>query len=381
MAASTVLLVGSGLLLHSLDRLKSVDLGFRVESLLTASFALPLQRYPEPADRTRLVGEMEEAIGAIPGVQSVAFVSRLPLVNRGGNYHVWNPDAAPEPGAPRPWADRRSVLPGYFHAMGIALPEGRDLSGGDVEGAPPVAVLSKSSADQLFPGQSPLGRQVAMDRGESEALVVEVVGVVADHRTYSVDSATRPTIFFPYAQLPEGRMSLAVATSDPMAVARPIQERIWEMDRDLLLTDLRTMEDIVLGSISDTRSMTTVLGLFALVAIALAALGLYGVLAFFVARRTHEIGVRVALGATAAQVLRLVMARGLALAVTGAALGGVGSVWGVRAIRAELFETNVTDPTAAAGVVAFLLMVSLVACALPAWRALRVDPAEAFRAQ
>lgn len=175
-------------------------------------------------------------------------------------------------------------------------------------------------------------------------------------------------------------MSLTVAASDPMAVARPLQARIWEMDRDILLTQVRTMEDIVVGSISDTRSVTTMLGLFALVAIVLAALGLYGVLAFFVSRRTHEIGIRVALGATAAQVLRLVVARGLALAAAGAALGVLGSIWAVRAVRAMLFETNVTDPGAVAGVTGFFLLVSLAACALPAWRALRVDPAEAFRA-
>jgi hypothetical protein len=265
--------------------------------------------------------------------------------------------------------------------MGIPMVEGRDLSDDDVEGAPPVAVLSRATAEMLFPGQSPLGREVAMDVGGAEALVVQVVGVAADHRTYSLASATRPTIFLPYAQLPEARMSLTVAASDPMAVARPLQARIWEMDRDILLTQVRTMEDIVVGSISDTRSVTTMLGLFALVAIVLAALGLYGVLAFFVSRRTREIGIRVALGATAAQVLRLVVARGLALAGAGAVLGAVGSVWAARAVRTMLFETSVTDPTAVAGVVGFFLVVSLAACALPAWRALRVDPAEAFRAE
>jgi putative ABC transport system permease protein len=358
-----------------------VDLGFKAEGLLTASFALPSQRYADPADKVRFVQEMEEAVRALPGVTSVAFVSRLPLVNLGGNYRVWNLDAPPDPGARRLWADRRSVLPGYFQAMDIPVVEGRDLSKADVEGAPPVAVLSRSSADQLFPGQSPLGRQVAMDIGGSEPLVVEVVGVVADQRTYSLDSAARPTMFFPYAQLPEARLSLTVASADPMSVARPLQARIWEMDRDILLTGVRTMEDIVLSSISDTRSITTMLGLFALAAIALAALGLYSVLAFFVSRRTHEIGIRVALGATAAQVLRLVMARGLALAAAGAALGVLGSVWAVRAVRAMLFETSATDPTAVIGVTGFFLLVSLAACALPAWKALRVDPAEAFRAE
>lgn len=381
MAVSTILLVGAGLLIQSLDRLRSVDLGFRTEGLLTATFVLPPQRYAEAGSQVRFVRELREAVAALPGVTSVAFVSRLPLADRGGNYHVWNPEAPPDPGTRVPWADRRSVLPGYFKAMDVPLVAGRDLSEGDVEGAPAVAVLSKSSAEELFPGQDPLGRRVAMSLGGSDPLLVEIVGVVADHRTYSLDSAARPTIFLPYAQLPERRMSLTVAAADPLALARPIQARIREMDRDILLSDVRTMDDVVVASISDARSMTTMLGLFALAALALAALGLYGVLAFFVARRTHEIGIRVALGATAGQVLRLVVARGLALAAGGAALGAVGSIWAVRAVRAMLFETSTADPTAVAGVTGFFLLVSLAACALPAWKALRVDPAEAFRAE
>jgi len=188
-------------------------------------------------------------------------------------------------------------------------------------------------------------------------------------------------MFFPYAQLPVSTMRLAVAASDPLSLVRPIQSRLWELDRNVLLSDARTMQDAVSGSISGARSVTTVLGLFAAVAIALAALGLYGVLAYFVSRRVHEIGIRVALGATAGNVLRLVVRRGLTLVAAGAVLGIVGAVGATRLVEGMLFQTSATDPFTFAGVTGFFLVVALGACLLPAWKALRVDPVEAFRAE
>lgn len=380
MAVSTVLLVCAGLLIQSLGRLRGVELGYRVENLLTARLALPRDRYPDPESGARLYGDLRESVKGIPGVESVAFVSRLPLTNPGGNYSAWNVDAPPQPGEQPRWVDRRTVLPGYFETMDIPLVQGRAFSESDRAGSPTVAVLSRTGADVLFPDQDPLGRRVAMDLGAEDPTIAEIVGVVEDHRTFSVSTDARPTMFFPYAQLPEGRMAMVVAAAHPLELARPVQQRVWELDRNLLLSDVRTMEDIVTGSIAGTRSLTTMLGVFALVAIALAALGLYAVLAFFVSRRVHEIGVRVALGASAASVFRLVVTRGLVLASAGAIIGGLGSIWAVRLVQSMLFETSVADPAAFAGVSAFFLLVSVAACMLPAWRALRVEPAEAFRA-
>ncbi len=380
-AVSLVLLVGSGLLLTSFARLRGVDPGFRVEDLLTATVSLPSDRYSEPERRIQFFEELKAGIEALPGVESAGLVSRLPILQPAGNYAVWNPERPLEGDARPPWADRRVILPGYLETMGIALIEGRGPEESDVAGSPPVIVLSKRTADALFEEQSPLGRQVAADMGRDEPGLFEVVGVVADHRGSSLSGGVRPAMFFPYAQLPVGTMRLAVAAPDPLSLVRPIQARLWELDRNILLGDARTMEDAVSGSISGARSVTTVLSAFAAVAVALAALGLYGVLAYFVSLRMHEIGIRVALGATAGNVMRLVVARGLTLVVSGLVLGIGGAVGATRLVRGMLFQTSGTDLATFAGVTAFFLVVAVGACLLPAWKALRVDPVEAFRAE
>jgi ABC-type antimicrobial peptide transport system permease subunit len=189
-------------------------------------------------------------------------------------------------------------------------------------------------------------------------------------------------MFFPYAQMPTTTMRLAVAArGNPTALVRPIQERIWEQNRDIVLSDARTMEDAVAASISSTRAVTTVLGLFAVAAAALAALGLYSVLAYSVARRTHEIGIRVALGATGSKVIGTIVGRGMALVGAGVVLGIGGALAATRLVRDMLFQTSTTDASTFTGVTALFLLVALGACVLPAWRALRVDPVDAFRAE
>jgi putative ABC transport system permease protein len=273
-------------------------------------------------------------------------------------------------------------MPGYFETMEIPVVQGRALEATDGIGAPPVVVLSRRTAELIFPDEPVLGRQVAVDQGGEEPGLFEVVGVVEDHQLSSLSGSRRPAMFFTYAQWPWDAMALAVAAGpDPMSLFRPIQERLWEMEPDMVLTGTQTMEDAVAGSISNIRSVTTVLGLFTIVAIALAALGLYGVLAFFVARRGHEIGIRVALGATGGKVLRLVVTRGMILVAIGLVLGIAGSVAATRLVEGMLFQVSTTDPTTYVGVTGFFLVLALGACVIPAWRALRVDPVEAFRTE
>jgi len=208
----------------------------------------------------------------------------------------------------------------------------------------------------------------------------EVVGVVEDHQTASLASRPRPAMFFPFAQQPMGTMRLAVATfTDPLSLIRPIQERIWEQDRDIVLSGAQTVRDALSASVAGTRSVTTVLGLFAAVALGLAALGLYGVLAFFVSRRIHEIGIRVALGAPGARVMRLVLARGLTLVGIGLLLGTAGAFGATRLVEGMLFQTSAQDPVTFVGVTGCFVLVALVACLVPAWKALRVDPLEVLR--
>jgi putative ABC transport system permease protein len=379
-ALSLILLVGSGLLIRSFVRLRGVDPGFRVEHLLTATISLPSDDYQEGDQRIQFFRGLQESIEALPGVETVGIVSRLPILQTAGNYAIWDPERPPETNNDAPWADRRVVLPGYFATMEIPLVEGRVLEASDVAESSPVIVLTRTTAETVFPGQSPLRRQVAVDVGRDEPGYFEVVGVVEDHQLSSLGGEVRPAMFFPYAQLPGSTMRLAVGTVvDPNSLIRPIQQRVWELDRDIVLSDAQTMEEAVSSSVAYTRSVTTVLALFATVALALAALGLYGVLAFFVTQRTQEIGIRVALGAQAGSVLRLVITRGLVLVVIGLVLGTAGAIGATRLVSGMLFQISATDPLTFAGVTGFFLLVAMCACLLPAWRALRIDPLEALR--
>jgi putative ABC transport system permease protein len=381
-ALSVVLLVGAGLLLKSFARLRGVDPGFRVNNLLTATVSLPGDRYAASERRIQFFADLKDGVQALPGVESVGLVSRLPILQSAGNVAIWDPERPPESNTAAPWADRRVILPGYLKTMEIPLLEGRVLESTDVAGSPPVIVLSRNAAERVFPEESAVGRRVAVDLGQDEPGLFEVVGVVEDHQTSSLSGAVRPVMYFPYPQMPTTTMRLAVATSgDPGRLTRPIQERLWELDREIVLSSPQTMEDAVAGSIASARSVTMVLGMFAAVAVALAALGVYGVLAFFVSRRTHEIGIRVALGATGGRVLRLVVTRGMLLVAGGLVLGIVAARVAGRLVAGMLFQTSSADGVTFVGVTGCFLLVALGACLLPAWKALRVNPVDAFRVE
>ncbi len=381
-ALSLVLLVGSGLLLRSFNRLNGVDPGFRVENLLTATISLPMDRYTEPGEQTRFFQDFKESIEALPGVEGVAMVNQLPILHPSGNVAIWAPERPPEANTATPWADRRIIFPGYFETMEIPIIDGRALEATDVAESPPVIVLSRRTAELVFPEERAVGRQVAVDVGGEEPGFFEVVGIAEDHQMSSLSGNPRPAMFFPHAQWSWGTMRIAVATgNDPMTLFRPIQERLWDMNRDIVLSESQTMDDALSTSISSTRAITTVMGMFAAVAIALAALGLYGVLAYFVARRVHEIGIRVALGASGGNVLRLVIRRGMVLVAVGAILGIGGSLGATRFVEGMLFQVETTDATTYISVTGFFFLLALGACVIPAWRALRVDPVEAFRAE
>ena len=381
-ALSLVLLVGAGLLMRSFARLRGVDPGFRVENLLTATVSLPSDNYGQGDLRIQFFQGLREKIEALPGVESVGFVSRLPIVQSAGNVAIWALERPPATNVETPWADRRIVLPGYFATMEIPVVEGRVLGESDVSGSPPVIVLTRATANTVFPDERAVGRQVAVDVGEDEPGLFEVVGVVEDHRNSSLARAPRPAMFFPYAQQPAGTMRLAVASvTDPGSLIRPIQDRIWELDRDIVLSDAQTMEDALANSTAGSRSITTVLGLFATVAMALAALGIYGVLAFFVTQRIHEIGIRLALGAPGTSVLRLVLTRGMWLVGIGIAAGAAGAIGATRLVEGLLFQISAKDPVTFAAVTGFFVLVALGACLVPAWKALRVDPLEALRVE
>jgi putative ABC transport system permease protein len=381
-ALSLILLVGSALLLRSFAHLRGVDPGFRVDHLLTATVALPNDRLNEAEERIQFFESFKESIEGLAGVEAVALVNRLPILQTAGNVAIWAPERPPETNTSTPWADLRVVLPGYFETMEIPIVEGRPLQNTDVAESPPVIVLSRRTVELVFPEENVIGRQVAVDMGSDEPGYFEVVGVVEDHQLSSLSGETRPAMFFPYAQMPMSIMSVAVVTpGDPLTLVRPVQQRLWELDDNIVLSEPQTMGDAVANSISGARSITAVLGMFAVVALALAALGLYGVLAYFVSRRVHEIGIRVALGASGGNVLRLVVSRGMLLVGIGLILGIVGSLGAARLVEDMLFQISALDPTTYVGVSVFFLLLGLGACLIPGWRAVRVDPVDAFRTE
>jgi putative ABC transport system permease protein len=379
-ALSLILLVGAGLLIKSFARLRGVDPGFRVKNMLTASVSLPSDGYQDGDLRLRFFQGLQESIAGLPGVETVSMVSRFPIVEGGGNYAAWAAERPPASINEAPaWPDARTVLPGYFATMDIPLVDGRVFQESDAAGSPPVVVVTRTAADRIFPDEKAVGRQLATDSPNGPQYF-EVVGVVEDHRLSSLAGAPRPAMFFSLAQRPMRSMALAVGTTtDPLSLIRPIQERLWELDRDIVLSDAQSVESALSASVAGTRSVTTVLGVFAAAALALAALGLYGVLAFFVSKRIHEIGIRVALGAPGVRVLRLVLTRGLALVGIGLVVGTGGALGATRLLQGMLFQTSANDPVTFVGVTGIFVVVALGACLIPAWRALRIDPVDVLR--
>ncbi len=380
-ALSLILLVGSGLLIRSFSRLRGVDPGYRTENLLTAAISLPSERYPDREVIQQFYEELRDRVEGLPGVQSVALINQLPILQPSGNVGIWDPEHPPETNQDATWADRRVIFPGYFGTMEIPLLRGRSVRDTDIADSPPVIVLSRATAENIFPDADPLGRTVAVDMGSDEPGLFQVVGVVENHQTSSVaQSYNRPIMFFSYHQMVARTMRIAVAADgEAMALFRPIQERVWELDPDLVVSNPLTMEDAVANSIGSTRALTIVLAVFASVAMALAALGLYGVLAFLVTKRAREIGIRLALGASGGKVMRLVLSRGMVLVLGGTVLGIAGALGAAGMVEDLLFQTDPRDPATYAGVTAFFLLVALGACLIPGWRALKVDPVEAFR--
>ncbi len=377
-ALTVVLLLVSGLLLRSLAHLRGVDVGFEPAGLLTAEVPLPPGRYADPTLRPPFFEDLGRRIEVLPGVEAVGIASLLPIRDPGNNVRVAPIEQWGGQGAFERVAYQRMVLPGYFAAMGIPLLAGRDVASTDVRSAPAVVILSESLSRALFPEGSPLGRVVGVDVG-ADPYRAEVVGVVGDVAPARLASGKEIAMYFPYGQRSPAAMQLAVRTGgEPATLAAPIRDILRELDPDVPLAEVATMESVISSSLSDRRAVLLVLGAFATVALLLSAVGLYGVLAYQVSRRTREIGVRMALGASEASVSGEVVKGGLRLVTIGLALGIPASVFASRLVRGMLFGVGPSDPLTYLGVAAFFVTVATVACLMPARRAARVDPARAF---
>jgi len=384
-AISLVLLVGAGLLLRSLDRILRVDPGFDPEGVLTASIRLPESKYATAQSYAALYERLVARVAALPGVQAAGIATPLPV-----NNDVWGTSFVrldrPEP-APgeRISAHYKSVTPGYFAALRIPLRAGRLLDDRDRRGAARAILVSQALARRAFPDEDPLGKQVrfgvSVDETDDGA-AWEIVGVVADTAVNRLEDEPQPAFYVSAWHQPiEGTSLVVRSASDPLSLAEALRREVQALDPELPVHRIRTMSELVSASVAQRRFQALLLAAFAGVGLALAAIGLYGVMAFSVSQRTREIGIRMALGAQGRGVLRLVIGQGLALVIVGVALGLAVALAFSRVLAGLLFRVSATDPAIFAIVPALLLLTALVASYPPARRATRVDPLTALRCE
>ncbi len=378
-AVALVLLVGAGLLLRSFVRLLNVDQGFDPTHVLTMQIFLPQARYPSAERQAAFVKEMLAAIKTLPGVESASVATRLPL-NPGGSQRSvqiegrsYGPDQPDEDVVP----DYSVVSPGYYRALRIPLLAGRAFTPHDDASAPPVVVVNRAMAKTFWPNQSPIGKHLRMGDGDPWS---QVVGVVGDVRRKQLAAPARPTFYAPYAQDPWPFMDIAVrSAADPAGLSHAVAAAIQKIDPDEPLYNVRTMQEVVARSVSERRFRLVLLGSFALLALFLTAIGIFGVISFAVSQRTHEMGLRMALGARRQDVLKLVVGRGVALALVGVGLGTAGALGLTRLLSGLLYGVKPADPLTFAAVALLLILVATLASYLPARRATKVDPMVALR--
>jgi putative ABC transport system permease protein len=376
-ALSLVLLVGAGLLIKSFQRLSEVDLGFDPQRVVAADISLPY-KYDTMPERAEFFRQLLTRVEALPGVSSAAVSQSVPLSGEEQGIQ-FNVGGSQSPRAEdRHGAIYHRVSPQYLNVMGIRLLKGRGLTEHDTAGAPGVALINEVMARKYFAGEDPIGKQITLDRTPARAL--EIVGVVADLRYVTPDTEPFPEIYVSYLDDPWYHMSLAVrASGDPTRLVSAVRAEVLEMDRDVPLANVKTMEQYVADSVSPRRFSALLLALFACAALALAALGVYGVINVSVAQRTREIGIRIALGARGADVMCMVVRQGMGLTLAGVLLGLAASLALTRVMEGLLYGVSATDPLTFAGVSLLLTLVALLACLLPARRATKVDPGVALR--
>jgi len=379
-ALSMILLIASGLLVRTFVHLRGVDPGFDPEGLLAADLELPASAYPEAQSRVLFFTRLEERVRAIPGVMDVAMINRFPIRGLGGNTYVYPAGQAPADGQDVGTANERWVMPGYFEAMGIPILRGRGIETTDALGAPPVLVIDQTMAREFFPDTDPLGQSVIIDFDEGTPL--EVVGIVGDVRSSGLAAEVFQTMYHSYLQEPVTRMEVGLRVAGEASMVAPaLREAVRELDSNLPISRVDRMDQVIARTMGDQTVMAVILTAFAWVALGLAALGLYGVLAYFVSLRVPELGLRIALGAKQGHLLRMVAARGLGLFATGMVLGLAGALAATRFLQSLLVGVEPTDPATFIGVSVVIAVIGTAASILPARRAFKVDPTRALQAQ
>ncbi len=380
-ALALIVLVGAGLLLNSFLRLRRVEIGIQTSNLLTVEVNLPSARYGGNdwrAQRLNFYGQVIERIRSLPGVASVGAIDSLPL---GGHQRGWTFRKEGQTLAPseRPVAGFQVATTDYFRAMGMQLRRGRGFRESDRDGSPQVAIINESFARHFYPHEDSLGQRIII-RNRPEAS--EIVGVVNDIRHFGPDRAPAPEMYVPYNQLVVGAVPLVVrTTSEPEALIGAVQQEIRAVDREVAIGKVRTMTQMMSATLAERRFALLLLGGFAAVALSLAAIGIYGVMAYAVTQRTREIGIRIALGAQTGDVLSLIIKQGLSLAVIGVVTGLVGALALTRLMADLLFGVSAADPLTFIVIAVLLAFIMLLACWIPARRATKVDPMVALHCE
>jgi len=379
-AFSLLLVVGAGLLLRSFARILEVDPGFRPEGVLTLRVALPDAVYSKPEQVRGFYRGLIERVQRLPGVQAAGAVSGLPLSAEGGSGTTTIDSQSVPLEDTTPEADQRVVTPDYFKAMGIALVRGRFFEDRDSDGAPPVAIVDESLAQTFWPNQDPIGKRLHTGGRQSQAPWTTIVGVVRHVRNRTLEARSRVEVYWPVSQRPFGAMTLAVqAAGSPMSLVPTIQREVGAIDPDLPVYRVRTMTEVMGDSLQRRRLALILLAGFAALALLLASVGIYGVTSYGVAQRKQEIGLRMALGADRAQVLRMMIGSGMTTIALGLALGVILALSLTRLMSGLLFAVKAYDPAALAGAALLLTAAAFLAILIPARRATRVNPMVALR--
>jgi putative ABC transport system permease protein len=384
-ASALVLLVGAGLMIKSFMRLQQVDIGFNPDKALAVSVPLPQTKYSKEDQQVAFFQQLLEKVRTLPGVETVGATSGVPLSREDfvlGFKIQGQPELPPEASQS---TNYYSISADYFKAMGIPLLRGRVLNERDIKDSLPVAVINETMAKKIFPDEDPIGKRITFDTTSDKPDWYEIVGIVGDVKHYGLDRATTLQTYEPYTQQTLSNMTLiARTTGDPTSLSAAIRQEVLNLDKEQPISNISTLDKYVSTSTAQQQFSTQLFGVFAAVAMALACIGIYGVLSYSVTQRTHEIGIRLALGAQASDVLRMVIKQGLFLTIVGIVCG-IGAAITLAKLLTDfsslLFDVKATDPATFAVIAVALLCVALLACYIPARRATKVDPMVALRGE
>jgi putative ABC transport system permease protein len=380
LALAIVLMLGAGLLVRSFNKLMAVDLGFDRENVLTFRVSLPRSKYAKPPQTDAFYKDLLQRLNSLPGVQTAGTINHSPLQGHGMIAFIGIEGAPPLDRKKDPPIGIGAVDGEYFKTLKIPLLEGRQYEARDGADGQKVAIVNQAFAKRFFPGGDVLGKRVTFGCEEAQGLCRTIVGVVGNIRQESITDEAIPEMYLPFAQMPMNGATVMVRTaSDPLALVGAVRNEVLAIDKDQPISDVKTLAQRVDEVAAVSRSLMVLFTAFALLALILGAVGIYGVVSYSVTQRTHEIGIRMALGARAGNVLRLIMSNGIVLALIGIAIGVGSGLALTRFLESMLFGVTPTDVLTFVGVSSLLFVVTVFASLIPARRATKVDPLVALR--